>query len=427
MKNPILKAILLFLVIFIIFVFFNERYTKRKVKEEVDNFSEIIARSLWNYDSEVPRNYLIIHCRKGNYKSLTVKGTYGEIFIHLENELTGSFNRVFLFFNLIGLNTTESSIFFRGKNIGVISAAVYNTTIYLYLYCIAVICLILTVLLFFYRVRERNRMLQKTNVKLNDLLDTLKDAQDQLVQSEKMSALGGLVAGIAHEINTPVGISLTASSFLEQKTKAIEDLLMSDNMNKGDLEKYLKTASEASSIILTNLKRGASLIQSFKQVAVDQSNEELRYFNFSKCIDETLLSLKPNFKRGGHSVEVHIDDDIYLTNYPGVFSQIFTNLVINSIKHGFGDEITEGFMEIKASCGTEFLEIQYKDNGVGMDRETIAKIYDPFFTTKRSQGGNGLGMNIVYNLVTQKLKGEIQCKSVLSRGTTFSITIPVAL
>ncbi len=426
MKNPIVRAFILFIIIFIVFVFFYERYTKKKLKEEVDNFSEIIARSLWNYDSAVPKNYLEIHCRKGNYQTLTVKGTYGEVFIHLENELDGSFNQIFLFLKLIRLNSTKSSIFFRGKNIGVISANVYNTSIYLYLYLMAVILLILTVLLFFLRVQERSKMLQKTNVKLNDLLDTLKDTQDQLVQSEKMSALGGLVAGIAHEINTPVGISLTASSFLEQKTKAIEKLFESDKMNKDEFEKYLKTATEATSIVLTNLKRGAELIQSFKQVAVDQSNEEIRYFSFRKCIDETLLSLRPNFRNEGHEIDVFIQKDIYLTNYPGAFSQIFTNLVMNSVIHGFGKD-RDGHMEIKASCGTETLEIKYSDNGVGMDSDTIAKIYDPFFTTKRGKGGNGLGMNIVYNLVTQKLKGEIHCESAPSKGASFTITIPVVL
>ncbi|MCK5633372.1 hypothetical protein KAH94_06460, partial [bacterium] len=173
-------------------------------------------------------------------------------------------------------------------------------------------------------------MLEITNSTLNRLIQKLQKTQDQLVQSEKMSALGNLVAGVAHEINTPIGIGVTASSFLDQKTKDISKSILQNNMEKKDLEKYIHTVGEASSIIFTNLNRAAELVQSFKQVAVDQSSEEKRSFRLKKYINGVLISLKPYHKQKGHIITVSCNEELILDSYPGVFSQIVTNLVMNS-------------------------------------------------------------------------------------------------
>ncbi len=266
------------------------------------------------------------------------------------------------------------------------------------------------------RVKNRTKMLEQS-------LKELKMAQDQLVQSEKMAALGQLVAGVAHEINTPVGVSVTAASFLDEKTKEIGKIYNSDTLKRSDLENYIKTACETSEIILKNLRRSANLIQSFKQVSVDQSSKEKRVFNLNENIKDLLLSLKPNLKRKKHIIDIICPDTIYVDGYPGVFFQIFTNLVVNSLIHGV-DEMEEFNLKIDISADS-FLNITYCDNGKGMDKDTQKKMFDPFFTTKRVKGSTGLGLHIVYNLVTQSLGGTITCDSSPGKGACFFIKIPV--
>lgn len=274
------------------------------------------------------------------------------------------------------------------------------------------------------RVVNRTLELRQTNRALEASLVSLRQAQSHLVESEKMAALGGLVAGVAHEINTPVGIGVTAASFLEMKTQSLAALLASDRLKKSDLEKYIKQATETAGSILNNLKRAADLIKSFKQVAVDQTAEERRHFILKEYIDNVLLSLRPSYKRTRHSIQVACPPELALFSYPGAFSQIISNLIMNSMIHGF-EGIEAGRIELQASVVDGKLLFRYSDNGKGMPPEVVKQIYDPFFTTKRVPDGTGLGMHIVYNLVTQVLDGKITCISTEGEGTVFSITIPL--
>ncbi len=271
-------------------------------------------------------------------------------------------------------------------------------------------------------VEERTGELQKANLALRESLEELHRTQNQLIQSGKMAALGNLVAGVAHEINTPVGIGVTAASLLEEKTSEIALSYSSGQLRRSDLEKYFKMATQSSTSILSNLERASELIQSFKQVAVDQSVEEKRRFRFKRYMDEVLLSLWPGYKRTGHTISVSCPDDLFVYSYPGVFMQIITNMVVNSLIHGFED-IEQGHIHISVSEQENELHFRYSDDGKGMNEEHIRKIFDPFFTTKRARGGTGLGMHIVYNLVTQTLDGQIECSSVPGKGTDFFIRI----
>ena len=273
------------------------------------------------------------------------------------------------------------------------------------------------------RVEKRTAQLNETNLVLKQSLSTVKKTQDRLVQTEKMASLGSLVAGVAHEINTPVGIGVTASSLLEEKTRQINSLHASGEMKRSDLEKYLKTANDASASILLNLNQAADLIRSFKQVAVDQSNEERRSFRVKEYINNVLLSLRPKLKKTEHHVQVECPENLKINSYPGAFSQIVTNLVMNSLLHGFSG-IDRGEIQIKFSKTDADYLLTYSDNGVGMDANTYRNIFDPFFTTKRATGGTGLGMHIVFNLVTQTLNGKINCKSEPGKGTFYAIKIP---
>jgi signal transduction histidine kinase len=258
---------------------------------------------------------------------------------------------------------------------------------------------------------------------LRQALHTLQNTQEQLIQSEKMSALGRLVAGVAHEINTPLGVGVTAISYLDQRTKEFTELYGQNRMKKSDLESYIKMTQETTGIIQTNLLRASELIKSFKQVSVDQTHEEKRTFRLLEYIEDILRSLQPTIRKTKQRIAVLGDHNLEVSTNPGVVSQIVTNLVMNSLTHAYepGDE---GYMLIRIQCEEGHLAIQYADDGKGMTKDVADKIFDPFFTTNRSKGGTGLGMNIVYNLITQKLGGTIHCFSEPGRGTTFIIDIP---
>jgi PAS domain S-box-containing protein len=274
------------------------------------------------------------------------------------------------------------------------------------------------------RVEARTTELKEANREIQESLETLQRTQEQLIRSEKMAALGGLVAGIAHEINTPLGIAVTASSLLEENSRELGKHYHEDNMTRSDLEEYVHVTQECSTMILGNLRRAAQQIQGFKQVAVDQTTEDQRTFKVRTYIDEVLLSLQPKLKRTTHSLTVNCPKDVELVSYPGAFSQILTNLVINSLMHGF-EHKEHGQIVLDVSMESQTLWIQYSDNGKGMADEQCSKIFEPFYTTKRGQGGTGLGLHIVYNLVTQRLNGQIVCESTLGEGTVFTIQIPI--
>lgn len=266
--------------------------------------------------------------------------------------------------------------------------------------------------------------LQDKNEILQETLEKLKEAQKQIIAQEKLASLGSLTAGIAHEINTPIGIGVTAASVLEEKTKSLLQLYESGSMKRSELKKYLDTATQSSQIILANLNRAAKLIQSFKQVAVDQSSEEQRIFEVKEYLDEILLQLQPKLKKTKHQIEICGYDSLTINNYPGAFSQIITNLIMNSLIHAY-DESDSGNIIIKYQQENKYFILEYEDDGKGIPSDKLNKIFDPFFTTKRNQGGTGLGLHIVYNIVTQKLFGNINCQSHLGVGTKFIIKIPI--
>lgn len=283
------------------------------------------------------------------------------------------------------------------------------------------------------RAFERKRLLQeketyqrdleKANRELNLSLETLEQTRDKLVQAEKMAALGELVAGVAHEINTPVGVGVTAASFLDVKTREFTRLYESGRLKRSELEEFLKVVGEVSSSILINMERAAQLISGFKQVAVDQSSENRRAFNLKDYINDTLLSLGPRYKKTGHSIRVDCDPSIELNSYPGAFSQILNNLVMNSLTHGFKD-MDRGRVDIRVTSRNGHVVFVYRDNGAGMDARQKEKVFDPFFTTMRGKGGTGLGMSIVFNLVTQTLGGGIVLESEPGQGVCITMTFP---
>ena len=274
------------------------------------------------------------------------------------------------------------------------------------------------------RVEHRTAELQAANRALEESLAILHKTRDQLVQTEKMAALGELVAGVAHEINTPLGVCVTAASFLELKLNGLFQHLAEAGLEPRTVpENYRGALNEAAASILTNLSRAAELVKSFKLVAVDQASEDRRRFAVKDYIDKVLLSLRPKYKRTPYTIAVRCPEELEIDSYPGALSQIITNLVMNSLLHAF-DGVEHGRMTLELSATGGRYVLRYGDDGRGIPPEDLKRIYDPFFTTKRGRGGSGLGLHLVYNLVTRTLGGKIECASEPGRGTVFTITFP---
>jgi PAS domain S-box-containing protein len=266
----------------------------------------------------------------------------------------------------------------------------------------------------------------RKNRELLDTVERLQETQDQLVEAEKMASLAGLVAGVAHEINTPVGIGVTAASHLQQRIQDLGAQLRDKTMKRSDLERFLASAQEGSQIILGNLQRAADLVHSFKQVAADQTSDTRRRFRLKEYLEEILLSLRPKLKNTRHEVLLDCPDDLEVDSYPGSFSQVLTNLILNSLTHAYGVDQT-GTLSIRVTRNAHDLRLVYADDGRGIPAGHRGRIFEPFFTTRRGQGGSGLGLHIVYNVVKQHLGGDIRCESHSGEGTTFTLDIPGAV
>lgn len=285
------------------------------------------------------------------------------------------------------------------------------------------VCLFVISALFVF-IWMRRRDVNRLEIAYEAKTEELKKTYDDLVHSEKMASLGRLVAGVAHEINTPVGVGVTTTTYLQSLFDDIERAYNSGELSKRQMEVFINNCKEGSDILLGSLSGAAQLISSFKQVAVDQSDEKCRELNTVDYIKAIALSLSPKLKLKGVEVEVVGNNDAMLTTYPGAISQIFTNLIINSLVHGFETKKTLCQIRIEVDVKEESVEITYQDNGKGMNEVTVQKAFDPFFTTKMGEGGSGLGLNIVYNLVKNKLHGDIRCESKVGQGVTFRISLP---
>ncbi|WP_016956889.1 sensor histidine kinase [Catenovulum agarivorans] len=254
-------------------------------------------------------------------------------------------------------------------------------------------------------------------------LHELKSAQGQLVESEKMASLGGLVAGIAHDVNTPIGVSVTASSYLTEQIRVLNKHFEEKTLTPKHLQKYVKDAEESINLITSNLKRASDLVASFKQIAVDQASEAIRDIELNHYVHDIIKSLNPHLKKTQHKISVKCPERLDMRCPAGAISQIFTNLIMNSVLHGF-ERIKQGQIDIEIEDLGEDIKIEYHDNGKGVSKDILNKLFDPFFTTKREKGGSGLGTHITYNLVKQTLNGSISATSELGKGLHYSITIP---
>ncbi len=275
------------------------------------------------------------------------------------------------------------------------------------------------------RVSQRTMNLIKANQELEEALLSLQTIQSELLRSEKMAALGSLVAGVAHELNTPIGNSVMVASTMQEGTVAMLDEVRNNIARRSTLDKHLESCVNGAEILKRNLQRAAELVSSFKQVAVDQSSNQRRDFDLSQALEDVVITLEPLYKKTPFSLHVSLQPDITLTSYPGPLGQIITNFITNAIAHAF-DGRTQGNMWLSTRLFDEqTAEICFRDDGCGIPEQFIERVFDPFFTTKLGQGGSGLGMHIVYNLVTGVLGGKIKLQSTASQGTLITMLIPL--
>jgi signal transduction histidine kinase/ligand-binding sensor domain-containing protein len=274
------------------------------------------------------------------------------------------------------------------------------------------------------KVEMRTNELYTKNQTLESAMTTLKQTQQELIESEKMASLGELVAGVAHEINTPLGVALTAMTYNQECLKAVEKKLADKTLKQSDLVQAIEEHTEGCQLILRNLDRARNLIGNFKQVAVDQSSETSREINLKTYIEDVFHSLAPLVK--GKNINIHVtgSDTVLLTTYPGAIYQVLTNLLNNSVLHGF-EQQGQGEVVVSIAVDETSWYLNYTDDGAGMNEEMLKTVFDPFVTSKRNQGGCGLGMHIVYNLVTQLLKGEIKCFSEHGGGIVVKLKVPI--
>ncbi len=273
-------------------------------------------------------------------------------------------------------------------------------------------------------LREANEAeLKRINLTLSQSLEQLRVAQESLVESEKMAALGGLVAGIAHEINTPIGIGLTGSSHFHFMLEQLEAKFRAGELEEPAFERFIAEAKELSRSMCVSLEKAAALIRSFKLIAVDQTLDEARDFNVSEYLGDVLLAHHAVLRQAQVAIRLECDRALVVHSFPGAWSQILSNLIANSLRHGFEPGWVEPRIHIAAREVGGELVLRYCDNGKGMTEAVAKKVFDPFFTTDR-EGGSGLGMHVVYNLVSQRLHGRIALQTAPRQGVTFTLSLP---
>jgi signal transduction histidine kinase len=276
--------------------------------------------------------------------------------------------------------------------------------------------------------RKTEDELRASKEKAESALLELNAAQQNLIDAERLAALGGLVAGVAHEVNNPIGISLTVASSFARRSEIFEAELRSDTqLRRSQLEEFVRASRDAAQQLVANLHRAGELIQSFKQVAVDRSRAERRPFSLSEATEQIIASLRPVLRKAPITLSVEVPEGLMIDSYPGAYGQILTNLFLNAANHAFADGRSGAITISARPRGNDDVEIIFTDNGAGMTPDVQRQAFDPFFTTRRNEGGTGLGLHIVYNLVTQQLGGRMMLDSRLGQGTTFRIIMPRAV
>lgn len=272
------------------------------------------------------------------------------------------------------------------------------------------------------RVQERTKELQESNEMLEQTLLHLNDTREQLIESEKLASLGNLVAGLAHEINTPLGIILTIITYMQESTSKLTEKLKSNSLKKNELIKYVESMADSEKLIFDNVTRTTDLIGSFKLISSDQMSEDIRTINIHDYVENIVRGLELGLKKKHIDILLKPSIPLEIKTVPGSVYQVMVNLIMNAALHAY--DKNGGRIEIEIHDNTDYIDIYVTDFGVGISEENLRRIYEPFFTTKRGSGGTGLGLNITYNSIKQSLKGNIVATSSIGHGTKMRVTLP---
>lgn len=279
-----------------------------------------------------------------------------------------------------------------------------------------------------YTQEKIDKIHENEKIKLEKILQKqkieLEKTMEELLEKEKLASLGSLVSGVAHEINTPIGTSLTTSTYMEDLINKNKTLILNGKLSKEKFITFIDNLEESSIILTSNLIKAAKLVTSFKKISVNQNHDEMQLFNLNEITNEVILSLKHEYKNTKTKILLNCDDSIAIMNFPGSFSQIITNLIMNTLKHGFTKNY-DGIINIDIIKKDNKINIIYSDNGRGIEEHILPKIFNPFFTTNRNTNSSGLGLNIIYNIVTGQLNGNIKCTSIPFEKTSFIIEFPL--
>lgn len=362
--------------------------------------------------------------------AIVIKDEYGEIFYKKEREIN-TFERAFLKIGIIWRGVHVYKLSYEGINIGEMRITVIRRYSYFYMYTFALFLMAFFALsahLNLRRIKEElekaREELENTVTELENTIEELESTEEQLVNAEKMASLGRFVAGIAHDLNTPIGIVFTGISEIRRYIFSLEESYKSGKMSRKFFEDFLQGSKELLELMEKNTKRVVDLVRSLKNVSSQESLGRPIRFKVKEVINDVLTAFNPRLRKTKVKVSVNCPEEIEMTSYPGALSQVLLNLIENSVIHGFDDGELEGKIEIVVEDKGAYVEITYSDNGHGMDEDTKARAFEPFYTTKSGKGGTGLGLYIVYNLVVEKMGGEVVLESELGKGTKFLIIIP---
>jgi PAS domain S-box-containing protein len=275
------------------------------------------------------------------------------------------------------------------------------------------------------RVLQRTQDLDHSNQELRVAMQSLQRMQNELIQADKLASLGSLVAGVAHELNTPIGNALMAASSMAQEVSAMQRTLTEGSMKRSAFAHFMGHVAEGAELTLRSLQRAVALISSFKQVAVDQASERRRSFDLAQVLTEVIDTLKPQLKRASAQLRLELEPGIAMESYPGPLGQVIINLFTNALTHGFEDR-SQGLITVTAhTLGADQVQVTVSDDGVGIAPEHLGQIFDPFFTTKLGRGGSGLGLSVSHRIVTKVLGGQISLRSQPGQGARFELTLPI--
>ncbi|MBF0126434.1 MAG: hybrid sensor histidine kinase/response regulator [Magnetococcales bacterium] len=278
------------------------------------------------------------------------------------------------------------------------------------------------------QVQKKTTHLEITNTVLQNTIQQLNQTSAELVRNEKMASLGRLVAGFAHEINTPIGISITLISNIPEMTRQLSAMLSGEEVDEDELNTVLHQLNKSADLGLSSLTKAADLVRRFKRISTDQTSEEARLFNLGDLLQDIITTLHGMFGKTGIRITTHCPDVIQIHSRPGLISQVLTNFLMNSHKHAFDNGRRAGHIsiEIRFEPDQRHLHIRYADDGRGIPQQNLPVIFEPFFTTARESGGSGLGLTICYNIITNQLNGSIACQSEEGAGVVFEVQLPIA-